>query len=53
MRLDAGAGRQPWSAIGFDLAAHKPQPGDMVDLVFQVQRDRYGVPQMRIVDLGT
>jgi single-stranded-DNA-specific exonuclease len=52
LRIDAGSGRRPWPAIAFDLAAHRPRPGDAIDLVYQITHDRRGEPQMRVLDLN-
>ncbi|MGE0542292.1 MAG: single-stranded-DNA-specific exonuclease RecJ [Dehalococcoidia bacterium] len=52
LRIDAGSGRRPWPAIAFDLAAHRPHPGDTIDLVYQITRDRRGEPQMRVLDFA-
>jgi single-stranded-DNA-specific exonuclease len=52
MRLDAGPGRRPWSAIGFNLAHCAPRAGDRIDVVYEVNRDRYGEPQMRVLDFA-
>jgi single-stranded-DNA-specific exonuclease len=52
LRIDAGPGRRPWSAIAFDFACHRPRPGDALDLVYQVTRDRRGDAQMRVLDFG-
>jgi len=52
MRLDAGIGKRPWPAIAFGLAAHRPRPGERVDIVYSINADRYGEAQMRVHDLA-
>lgn len=52
LRIDAGSGRRPWPAIAFDFAPHRPHPGDALDIVYQVTRDRRGEPQMRVLDFA-
>jgi len=52
LRLDAGPGHRPWPAIAFDMAAHRPRLGQSLDLVYQITDDRYGDPQMRVLDLA-
>jgi single-stranded-DNA-specific exonuclease len=55
LRIDRGPGHRPWSAIAFGMAAHRPRPGDRIDLVYEVCEDAWGREasvQLRVTDLA-
>ena len=52
LRIDAGPGRRPWPAIAFGFGAHRPRAGGQIDIAYQVSEDRYGEPQLKVLDFA-
>jgi single-stranded-DNA-specific exonuclease len=51
LRLASASEPRGWDAIGFNLGPHLPAPGERIDLVYAVARDRDGSVRVEVKDL--